>query len=471
MATLSANPESGSTTRRTFLQAGAGAAVIAGLYSLGGRLAQSKTRPEVAGISPYGPLFPVKDANTGLALIKLPEKFHYRTFSWAKDPLSDGTHTPGSHDGMAAVSQVGSMVTLIRNHERSGKGVPIGNAANAYDPVAIGGCTTLVYDTANEKLLNSRVSLSGTLQNCAGGPTPWGTWLSCEEHVGDPLNKEKDGKLTGYTRDHGWVFEVKPELNDAQPVPLVGLGRFVHEAVAIDPATGIVYLTEDSNPAGFYRFIPNTPGDLISSGKLEMLAAVGRADTRKRIPANAEYDVKWVPIADPTRAHTPKSRDGKGVFNQGVKLGGSSFARLEGVFYTEGRLVITATSGGNASQGQVWEYTPGQEKLRLLFESPSKEVLNMPDNLCATPQGCVVLCEDGGRPGQRLHGLMPTGELFPFAENTMQLKGEKNGFKGDLRGGEWSGVCFSLDGKTMFANLQTPGITMAITGPWEDGPF
>jgi len=119
----------------------------------------------------------------------------------------------------------------------------------------------------------------------------------------------------------------------------------------------------------------------------------------------------------------------------------------------------------------VGEYTPRTEKLRLLFESPSKEILNMPDNLCATPQGCVVLCEDGGRPGQRLQGLTPAGELFPFAENIMQLKGEKNGFKGDFRGQEWSGVCFSLDGKWMFANLQTPGLTVAITGPWENGPF
>jgi secreted PhoX family phosphatase len=336
--------------------------------------------------------------------------------------------------------------------------------------VAPGGCTTLVFDSAKESLVRSFVSLSGTLQNCAGGPTPWGTWLSCEENVGDPLNKDKDGKSTGYTRDHGWVFDVKPEAASA-PQPLTGLGRFVHEAVAIDPTTGIVYLTEDSNPAGFYRFIPNTPGDLVSSGKLEMLSAIGRPDTRKRVPPNAEFDVKWVPIADPTLGHTPKTRDGKGVFTQGQKLGGSSFARLEGVFFADSRMVITATSGGNASQGQVWEYTPGKEKLRILFESPSKEILNMPDNLCATPQGCVVLCEDGGRRGQRLQGLTPTGELFPFAENAMVLKGEKHGFKGDFRGGEWSGVCFSQDGKWMFANMQSPGVTLAITGPWQDGPF
>ncbi len=466
MGLLSANPES----RRAFLQLGAGAAVITGLYSLGGRLMQSKVRPDIAGVGAYGPLATAKDETTGLALIKLPEGFRYRTLSWAKDPLSNGMSTPNAHDGMAAVKQTGSAITLIRNHERAGKGAALGNAAESYDLAAPGGCTTLEFDGTSEKLLSSRISLSGTLQNCAGGPTPWGSWLSCEENVGDPATKEKSGKPIGYTRDHGWVFEVKAEAT-APPVPLTGLGRFVHEAVAIDPGTGIVYLTEDSNPAGFYRYIPKVPGDLVSVGRLEMLLAIGRSDTRKRIPANAEYDVAWVPIADPTLAHSPKSRDGKGVFTQGQKLGGSSFARLEGVFFTDGRLVITATTGGNASQGQVWEYTPGTEKLRLLFESPSKEILNMPDNLCATPNGCVVLCEDGGRRGQRLQALTPTGELFPFAENAMVLKGEKNGFKGDFRGGEWSGVCFSPDGKWMFANMQSPGVTLAITGPWEDGPF
>jgi secreted PhoX family phosphatase len=178
-----------------------------------------------------------------------------------------------------------------------------------------------------------------------------------------------------------------------------------------------------------------------------------------------------VPIADPYRGHAPGTADGHGVYAQGARLGGTAFARLEGVFHADGKLFITATSGGNAEQGQVWEYTPATETLRILFESPGRDVLNMPDNLCASPNGCLVMCEDGGRPGQRLQVLTPEGQLFAFAENATRLRGEKHGFRGDFRSTEWSGVCFSPCGKWLFANLQTPGITLAITGPWADGPF
>ena len=106
----------------------------------------------------------------------------------------------------------------------------------------------------------------------------------------------------------------------------------------------------------------------------------------------------------------------------------------------------------------------------MLFESPGKETLNMPDNLCVNPHGGLILCEDGDygeaeRP-QRIHLLSQDGKLIPFAVNDVQLKGQK-GFTGDFRGREWAGATFSPDGKWLFANIQTPGITFAITGPWE----
>jgi uncharacterized protein len=464
MSQAAANPQSPRPNRRLFMGLGAATvgAGLGGLYLFWDRFAQT------AG---YGKLYPTADQATGLQLIKLPKGFTYTTFSWTKDPLSDGNPTPGAHDGMGIVKEEGSIVTLVRNHERSGVSKSPGDAT-CFDAVAPGGTTTLTFDTGAGAFRDAKISLSGTTQNCAGGITPWGTWLSCEETVVDPLSfdpKDPSKKPLGYQQDHGWVFEVAPEGNTV-PKPIAGMGRFVHEAVCVDPTTGIVYLTEDSNPSGLYRYRPNVPGELAKGGMLEMLAA-DVPDLRKDVVKDREYKVRWVPIEDPTRAHSPGKLDGQGVYEQGAKQGGSAFARLEGIFYAAGRVVITATTGGNTDQGQVWEYTPGAEQMRLLFESPSKEVLNMPDNLCITPKGSVIMCEDGDRVGQRLQGLTPRGELFPFAENMMQLKGEKNGFKGDFRNLEWAGVCFSADGKWLFANLQTPGLTMAITGPWESGPF
>jgi secreted PhoX family phosphatase len=452
--------------RRSFLLVGGASAIAAGLTTLSARLATGATATRG-----YGPLQPAECELTGLPLIKLPEGFRYRTFGWTGDLLHRGGTTPAAHDGMAVVKADGDRLTLVRNHEISGRGKVFGGADTRYDPTAPGGCSNLVFNTATGALEDSFVSLSGTVQNCAGGPTPWGTWLSGEENLGDTTTLDaKDKKPVGYEKDHGWVFEVGA-AGATGPQPLKDMGRFIHEAVAVDPATGRVYLTEDANPSGFYRFTPKTPGKLADGGKLEMLVAVGRPDVRKRVKAGSVFDVKWVPVADPHLAHTPNTTDSQGVYKQGRKLGGTTFARLEGVFHSEGKLFITATSGGNAEQGQVWEYTPAEERMRILFESPGRDVLNMPDNLCASPKGCLVLCEDGGRPGQRLQALTPDGGLFVFAENVTRLRGEKNGFRGDFRSMEWSGVCFSPCGKWLFANLQTPGMTVAITGPWADGPF
>ncbi len=451
--------------RRGFLLAGGALAIAGGLTALAARIAAGTPRPPAVG---YGPLHPAKCEATGLTLVKLPDGFRYRSFGWAKDKMTDGHLTPHAHDGMAVVAADGDRLTLVRNHEISGKGKAFGDPKSAYDPTAPGGCSNLIFNTKTETLEKSFVSLSGTLHNCSGGRTPWGTWLSGEENVSDDTTTDAAKKPLEHQKEHGWVFEVDP-AGTKEPVPLKDMGRFIHEAVAVDPDTGCVYLTEDRNPGGFYRFTPKTAGKLADGGKLEMMAVVGRPDTRKRIRTGAMFDVKWVPIADPHRPHSPKTTDMQGVYHQGKAAGGSTFARLEGVFYSDRRLFVTATSGGDADQGQVWEYTPGSESLRILFESPGAAVLNMPDNLCASPNGCLVMCEDGSRPGQRVQVLTPDGTLFAFAENVMRLRGEKHGHRGDFRSGEWSGVCFSPCGKWLFANLQSPGVTLAITGPWGDG--
>lgn len=415
----------------------------------------------------YGPLRPVKDEATGLELIRLPEGFQYRTFGWTSDPLDDGTPTPSAHDGMAVVSMDDEAVlTLCRNHERSADNGAFGEEAIIYDRQAGGGCISLRFDTRNGEWLTARPSLGGTVRNCAGGPTPWGSWLSCEETVLGP-NSIDDGKKLAYRESHGWIFEV-PANGSTQAEPLYEMGRFVHEAVAVDPDSGIVYETEDSGTAGFYRFIPKTAGELSAGGPLEMLKVPGQMDLSGGVKSGATFDCEWVKIDDPRRAHTPGTQDGSGVFNQGRQKEGTRFARLEGCWYGNGLIYFVSTSGGQARSGQIWSYDPQKAKLALVFESPAPKVLDSPDNIAVSPRGGIVLCEDGDLVPQRLHGLTPDGQLFSFAANNAVLNGERNGIKGDYRGSEWAGATFSPDGKWLFVNMQSPGITFAITGPWSD---
>lgn len=315
------------------------------------------------------------------------------------------------------------------------------------------------FDTHQGRLVSSWPSISGTIRNCAGGTTPWGSWLTCEETI------EQPAPHNDLTKPHGYIFEV-PAIGQAVPDALVDMGRFSHEAIAIDPATGYVYETEDAGSnSGFYRFLPEEPGNLAAGGTLQMLALAGlpKADTRLNQPRTPR-DVAWVDIAEPNPANAVTNS----VFSQGFAQGGARFARLEGAWYGNGLVYFASTSGGNAGQGQIWEYDPREETLRLLFESPSADVLNAPDNLCVSPRGGLVLCEDGSGI-EFLHGLTADGTIFKFCQNNVVLNGEHNGFVGDFRGSEFCGAAYSPDGKWLFVNVQSPGITFAIRGPWGSG--
>ncbi len=480
------NPSS--THRREFLRSGLSLGSAVGLaapfQALLARVARGQARSGVG----YGPLQPVNDETTGLPLLKLPVGFRYVTFGWNGDPLSDGRKTPGAHDGMAVTAVNGDQVTLIRNHEINSDLPAFGPAEITYDPHAGGGTVNLVFDTQKGRLVSSRVSICGTVKNCAGGPTPWGSWLTCEETTYGPGDSEKadvnnlkpadaqkaqDGKASSkvkFEKTHGWIFDV-PANGAAKPVPIEGMGRFVHEAVAVDPATGTVYETEDAGEAGFYRYVPRKPGALASGGKLEMLVVPAKESLGKGVKVGQSFSVRWTRISDPTRAHSPGNHDSAGVFKQGKEQGGTSFKRLEGCWYHAGAIYFVSTNGGEAGAGQIWRYSPGTDELTLIFVSPSKEVLDMPDNITVSPRGGIVLCEDGSLPGQRLHGMTLGGELFTLAVNNVQLNGEKNGLNGDFRDDEWAGATFTPDGSWLFANLQNPGITVAITGPWDKGPL
>jgi secreted PhoX family phosphatase len=416
----------------------------------------------------YGPLRAARDATTGLDLLKLPPDFRYLSFGWTGDRMDDARPTPPLHDGMAVVGRDGDQCVLIRNHEIDSSGAPIVPVEAAYDPRGAGGCTRLVFDCRSERLVAHAAALGGTVKNCAGGPTPHGSWLSCEETVLGPGDVRK-GKRVDFEKPHGFVFEV-PGDGGAVSKPIVEMGRFVHEAVAIDLATGVVYLTEDQDEtAGFYRFLPKDAGRLADGGRLQMMAVPSQPDLRAGVPLDRPFDVSWVDVDDPSVAHSPNGPDGLGVFTQGRGRGGATFARLEGAWYGCERVFFCSTSGGDAKLGQVFEFDPARQTLRLVFESPAPEVLSGPDNVTVSPRGGVLLCEDSDAAPQRLMGLTPAGEIFPFAENAIQLAGAPNGFRGDFRDQEWCGATFSPDGQWLFVNIQNPGVTFAITGPWDRG--
>jgi uncharacterized protein len=244
------------------------------------------------------------------------------------------------------------------------------------------------------------------------------------------------------------------------------MGRFDHEAVAVDPNTGIVYQTEDRTPSGFYRFIPDEFGNLRKGGKLQILAIEGKPqyDTMTGQRPFQPMKVRWVRIPVPD-AGEADIEDGF-VYNQGLERGAAQFARLEGCWYGDRSIFFNATSGGDAGAGQIWQYHIGRRELQLIFESPSLDVLNSPDNITVSPRGGLVICEDGSGV-QHLRGLTRSGEIFDLARN-------------DASSTEWAGACFSPQGRTLFVNLQgetrplqnptgEKGKTLAIWGPWEEG--
>ena len=454
--------------RRRFLALSASSVGAAALgLSPFGRLLAHAGLP-AGRIAGFGPLAPVADATTGLPLLKLPAGFSYRTFGWSGSPMSDGRPTPQRHDGMGIVHAEGTRLTLVRNHECVGDGSSFADAAMTYDPDVDGGTTTLVFDSSSGELLSSKASLSGTLQNCAGGVTPWHSWLSCEEEVLGRGRTTFESRVVDLKHAHGFVFEV-PFDGHSSAEPLVAMGQREHEAAVVHAGSGDVFLTEDADPlAGFYRFVPEVKGELQRGGTLWMLKAEGAADLRRGHRTGDRFKVSWVPIDHPERGIGPEG-NGDGNVREGLANGGSAFLRLEGCYAHGDTIYFTSTSGGDAGCGQVWAYDAKASELQLVFESPAQETLYYPDNLAMSPRGGLVLCQDSYRKeAQSLFGLTPQGGIFQFAENN-GIYDNFRGFTGDYTNSEFAGACFSPDGRWLFVNVYTPGFTVAITGPWKEG--
>ena len=427
-------------------------------------------------------------------MLQLPDGFRYISYGWTGDIMSDAVRTPSLHDGMAVVKSLGrgeplpgptfdgdpfyaqhlswwndwveqpvqgeapNRVILVRNHEPGGGAPYVDSPSITYRQTGAGGTTNLVFDTANGRWEHAWCTLAGTIRNCAGGVTPWGTWITGEETV---------------DAGHGWSFDVGAYKGD--PTPCIDMGRFSHEACMVDPETGFVFQTEDSGNCGLYLFVPRVPSELARGGKLYMLKVPDnwQANLGYGLPIGTTWDVEWVRIKDP--AATSES-----CFTQGFNKGGARFSRLEGAWWGEGALAgkgyFLSTDGGQAGEGQVFEIDYANAKLKLIYDSPGADELDNPDNMVVTPRGGLLLCEDAAgnqfTEGERLIGLNLNGETFTFAQNNIQLALSPNGViqPGDYRQNEWAGACYSPDGKWLFVNIQTPGITFAITGPFDKGP-
>ncbi|HCF29642.1 MAG TPA: phosphatase, partial [Cyanobacteria bacterium UBA11049] len=352
--------------RHFFALVGASAASTA-LASPLKALYARKTRGEsIRGIG-YGSLQP--DPN---GLLELPPGFQYRAFSRTGDMMSDGNLVPGNHDGMAAFPGARGSTILIRNHELSPNSVRVPKVeapeAKQYDPLCRGGTTTLIVGR-NRELIEDYASLAGTYRNCAGGPTPWGSWISCEENTSTPADNKPD-EPNNVSKLHGYNFEVPSNATKpVDPIPLVAMGRFNHEAIAVDPRTGIVYQTEDRGDSLFYRFIPNQPSYLQAGGVLEALVIkdMPQAITKSNFPVGKPMAVEWVRIDGanpPNDATPPQGADitQYGVRFQGFAKGAAQFSRGEGIWYGDGEFYFCCTNGGEKGLGQVWRYVPDRTR-------------------------------------------------------------------------------------------------------------
>lgn len=403
--------------------------------------------------------------------LELPKGFKAKVISEKGKEMSDGFLVPGDADGMGTFSIKGKTV-IVRNHELSPGDLgdsPFGKNNSLLDSVSdkqlfdyghgknpsLGGTTNIVFNEKTGEVEKEYLTLAGTNRNCAGGITPWDSWISCEEDV---TQKTRHNET-----NHGYNFEVPAEATSiVDPVPLKDMGRFNHEAVSVNPESGYVYQTEDAHDGLIYRFLPNKKGKLHKGGTLQALKIKGEHgfDTRnwknKNLPVGKILDVEWITLKDVT----PKEDD---LRLRGRQQGAAVFARGEGMWYGNKEIYFACTNGGSRKLGQVFRYIPSPDegkksefsnigKLQLFAESDDRDTLKHCDNLTVAPWGDVILCEDSSN--AFIRGITPQGDKYNIGRNIYSKS-------------ELAGSCFSPSGKYLFVNIQTDGLTIAITGPWQ----
>ena len=457
----------------------------------------------VPGFGPISPKIPLNTAALadvpgagdlrGVPLISLPEKFQYTAISIRGQLMSDGNLVPGDHDGMAAFRARGGNVALIRNHELSiienEAGSTVGcltSNGKQYDPfqgeaagLGGGGTSTVIVDRMG-RVVEDWVSLGGTIRNCAGGPTPWRSWISCEENVSTPATDSRA------TKKHGYNFEVPTSvrLRGVEPIPIIDMGRMNHEAITVDPRNNYVYETEDRGDSAYYRFIPKSRrrgfGQLQKGGDLYAMIikpgqrsrctgeylpmgtfqgtevvdtrGLGRGAEGSMLPFLGQpLKIDWVKLedVDPEEDTLRFEAQAKGA---------AVWWRGEGAWYSRGKHYWVCSGAGDASEGQVWCYDPRRETVTLIVESTNENLLDGPDNMTVARDGTIYLMEDGSSKrdepespafSQRVVGVDYTGGLFDFIRN-------------EVTTAEFCGGCFSPDGKYFYVNGQGVGFTYAI---------
>lgn len=376
--------------RRSFLRSTALAAGVAALGPSFWRTAYASSSKPGSGW--YGGLRPA-DGNG----VRLPEGFTSRVLAVTDDRVAGtGWDWHRLPDGGAVFPQPdGGWVYTSNSEADDGKG----------------GVSAMRFDAAGE-VTDAYPILDGTSRNCAGGPSPWGTWLSCEEF------------------DEGLVWECRVD-RPSQGVALPALGRFKHEAVTFDAERGQVYLTEDESDGRFYRFTPAAWPSL-NHGALEALAV------------DDEGKVSWVPIPEPDEPQKHARRPpGTAAFDGG-----------EGVWFDAGHVYFT-TKGDN----RVWDLDVSAQRLAVLYDAQvlgSDAPLTGVDNLVVSRSGDIFVAEDSGN--MEIVVITTDREVAPV----VRVKGHS--------GSEITGPAFSPDGSRLYFSSQRGadgrGVTYEVAGPF-----
>ncbi|HET9422021.1 MAG TPA: alkaline phosphatase PhoX [Nocardioides sp.] len=488
------------TLSRRHLVAGGAAGVGIAVTGSFPSLAEARPGLGAPGRGRHLPFPPLVDDPKGI--LALPPDFSYRVMTKAGETtLESGEPCPSNHDGTASFGH-GRNQYLILNHECDAGdelGVPHIDGT-VYDPGATGGggCTVIKTDGRGTNR-GQFVGISGTIANCAGGPTPWGTWWTCEEataRAGDDWEHEDTGATGVYEKDHGYVFEVFGS-SFAKPVPLKALGRYDHEACAISSDRRFVFLSEDADePNGLfyrwsgparYRVGPASSGRLASAtfGTLAAMAIqLDNGDVLSDVAyltssqLGRPFKVTWVEVPD----RDATTVDVRNQFADGQVTRGRKF---EGVWGTDkGVYVVNSYAFEKGEElpadavphsGMVWFYDYDEETIQLVNYFPYQQYahdevfepafpdLNFdgPDNVTVTPWGSLVLAEDGVGASHVLSSV-PGGPTYAIARNMLNV-----GDDDEPEYSEFTGPSFSADGKVLYVNIQDPGLTLAITGPWE----